>query len=72
MFTINGTIHANPKFLTVRATKQKNKGSSSTNHPGDGKHMNRMIKLELVDHSTEHGIPYKKQIQGEQEEEDGD
>ena len=51
---------AKPKFITVKATKQKNKGSVGNAHSGgSGQHVEKRIKLDLVDHSTEHGIPYK-------------
>ena len=59
---------AKPKFITVKATKQKNKGSVGNAHSsGSGQHLDKKIKLELVDHSKEHGIPYKNQIVDEDE-----
>ena len=59
-------FQANPKFITVKATKTKNKGSVGNAHSGGSReHFDKKIKLELVDHSKEHGIPYKNQIVGE-------
>ena len=55
----DGSTVAKPKFLTVRATKQKVKGGIGNPHPGGGgQHINKSIKLELVDHSKDYGIPY--------------
>ena len=62
---------ANPKFLTVRATKQKNKGGVGNTHSGgSGQHVDKKIKLDLVDHSKNHGIPYNYSIAGEAEQTD--
>ena len=40
------------KFLIVRAPKKHS----------EQRHFNKMIKLDLVDHSCEYGIPYKKYV----------
>lgn len=58
MFNLNGKTEAKAKFLVVRAAKKHS----------DQRHLNKLIKLNLVDHSGSCGIPYKHKLEDDDDE----